>query len=116
MLVEYVHQSGGWSVVALILIAMFGWLLLSILSNIQIEKWCEDESHDNYYLYAYISLAIGASLCAFTRSAILVTAGFRQGRKIHKRIIKSLLYASLNEFHERVPVGRILNRLTKDLR
>jgi ABC-type lipoprotein release transport system permease subunit len=39
---EYVHQSGGWAVVGLILGTMSGWLLLSILSNIQIEKWCED--------------------------------------------------------------------------
>lgn len=96
--------------------AMTGWLALSIFSNIQIERWCEDELHANYYLYAYISMAIGASLCAFGRSAILITAGFRQGRQIHQKIIKSLLYASLNEFHERVPVGRIMNRLTKDLR
>lgn len=29
---------------------------------------------------------------------------------------KSLLYASLSNFFNRVPVGRILNRLTRDLR
>lgn len=31
-------------------------------------------------------------------------------------MIKSLLYASLSKFFNRVPVGRIVNRLTKDLR
>lgn len=31
-------------------------------------------------------------------------------------MIKSLLYASLSNFYNRVPVGRIINRLTKDLR
>ena len=31
-------------------------------------------------------------------------------------MVKSLLYASLNNFYNRVPVGRIINRLTKDLR
>lgn len=31
-------------------------------------------------------------------------------------MIKSLLYASLGNFFNRVPTGRILNRLTKDLR
>lgn len=35
---------------------------------------------------------------------------------MHKKIIKSLLYASLTEFYNRVPIGRIMNRLTKDLR
>ena len=31
-------------------------------------------------------------------------------------MIKRLLYASLNNFFNRVPTGRIINRLTKDLR
>jgi len=31
-------------------------------------------------------------------------------------MIKSLLYASLGKFYNRVPIGRIVNRLTKDLR
>lgn len=31
-------------------------------------------------------------------------------------MIKNLLYASLSKFFNRVPTGRILNRLTKDLR
>jgi hypothetical protein len=35
---------------------------------------------------------------------------------VHKSMIKGLLYASLSNFYNRVPVGRIINRLTKDLR
>jgi len=31
-------------------------------------------------------------------------------------MIKRLLYASLGNFYNRVPTGRIVNRLTKDLR
>jgi ATP-binding cassette subfamily C (CFTR/MRP) protein 1 len=31
-------------------------------------------------------------------------------------MIKNLLYASLGNFYNRVPTGRIVNRLTKDLR
>ncbi len=30
-------------------------------------------------------------------------------------MMRGLLYAPLNEFFERVPVGRILNRFTKDI-
>jgi ABC-type multidrug transport system fused ATPase/permease subunit len=35
---------------------------------------------------------------------------------VHNNIIKGLLYASLTNFFNRVPVGRILNRLGKDLK
>jgi len=40
----------------------------------------------------------------------------RQGYEVHKKMMKALLYASLSEFFNRVPTGRIINRLTKDLR
>ena len=64
----------------------------------------------------YIGLATAASFSSATRAYILVSSGVRQGRIIHKGMIKSLLYASLVKFYNRVPVGRILNRLSKDLR
>ena len=57
-----------------------------------------------------------SSVFAFIRAYVLVISGFKQGEKIHKKITKSLLYASIGDFYGRVPVGRILNRLTKDLR
>jgi hypothetical protein len=38
---EYIHQNGGAVFGLLVLGAMSGWLALSILSNIQMEKWCK---------------------------------------------------------------------------
>jgi ATP-binding cassette, subfamily C (CFTR/MRP), member 1 len=46
----------------------------------------------------------------------IVVAGARQSTIVHKEMIKRLLYASLGNFYNRVPTGRIVNRLTKDLR
>lgn len=50
------------------------------------------------------------------RAYVLVIGGIKCGRTVHKKIIKSLLYASLNRFYNRVPQGRIINRLSKDMR
>ena len=99
-----------------ILLSMTGWLVLSILANIQLKQWCQDEYKTNEYLYIYLLFAIGSSLCAIIRAFISVLGVFKQGYSIHKRIVTSLLCASLNDFYLRVPVGRILNRLSKDLR
>jgi ABC-type multidrug transport system fused ATPase/permease subunit len=63
-----------------------------------------------------MGLAISASLFLGFRAYLLVMSGIKQGRLIHKKMAKSLLYASLTKFYNRVPVGRILNRLSKDLR
>lgn len=46
----------------------------------------------------------------------VVMSALKLGRTIHKKIIKSLLYAGMTQFYNRVPVGRIINRLSKDLR
>lgn len=43
-------------------------------------------------------------------------SGAKQGQAVHRSMIKALLYASLGKFYNRVPIGRIVNRLTKDLR
>jgi hypothetical protein len=50
------------------------------------------------------------------RAYVLIIGGINCGRVIHKKITKSLLYASLNKFYNRVPLGRIINRLSKDMR
>ena len=46
----------------------------------------------------------------------MVISSARQSTTVHRSMIKGLLYASLSNFYNRVPVGRIINRLTKDLR
>jgi ATP-binding cassette subfamily C (CFTR/MRP) protein 1 len=50
------------------------------------------------------------------RAYTLVIGGIKCGTTVHKKITKALLYASLNKFYNRVPLGRIINRLTKDMR
>ncbi len=43
-------------------------------------------------------------------------SGIKQGTFVHKKMIKTLLYTSIPSFYNRVPIGRIINRLTKDLK
>lgn len=52
----------------------------------------------------------------FIRAYVLLIAGNNQSKYVHDKMITSLLYADLNNFFNRVPIGRIVNRLTKDLR
>lgn len=63
-------------------------------------------------------MAFGMSAVIFigVRVFTLVMSGINLGRTIHKKMIKSLLYASILNFYNRVPIGRVLNRLSKDLR
>ena len=64
----------------------------------------------------YLLLSVFAAVFIFFRTYSLVIGGYNFGLVVHKKIIKSLLYASIPKFYNRVPVGRIINRLTKDMR
>lgn len=113
---RYIKQNGGPLFLFSILFCLSVWTVLSTVSNIQIKQWCEDENKTLFHLYLYLGLAVSATLFSGIQSYILVLSGIRQGRTIHKQIIKALLYTSLSKFYNRVPMGRILNRLSKDLR
>ena len=63
-----------------------------------------------------MALAISAIAFIGVRIYTLVMSGIKLGRTVHKKMIKSLLYASITDFYNRVPIGRLLNRLSKDLR
>lgn len=64
----------------------------------------------------YIAFSLLSNVFIFIRAYTLILSGAKQGETVHRNMIKSLLYASLGQFYNRIPIGRIVNRLTKDLR
>ena len=59
---------------------------------------------------------MASSLFVLLRSTFILSGSNKVSKKIYRLIIKSLLYASLSDFYNRITIGRIVNRLTKDLR
>jgi ABC-type multidrug transport system fused ATPase/permease subunit len=114
---EYIQLNGGYVRFALVVVvAMVCWISLTIASLMIMEQWCEDPVANSNYLYLYVGFSVGSGLFIFLRAYKLVMSGAQQGQLVHRRMTKALLYASLGNFFNRVPVGRIINRLTKDLR
>ena len=114
---EYIELNGGiFRFAVLVSLAMFFWIASLTAASIILERWCEDPEADQDYLYIYIALSILSNIFIFFRAYTLVLSGAKQGEKVHKSMMKSLLYASLGNFYNRIPIGRIINRLTKDLR
>lgn len=52
---------------------------------------------------------------AFVRFLMIAYSTPKMSLKIHESMISNLLFSPLNEFFDRVPLGRIFNRLSKDL-
>ena len=66
-------------------------------------------------LYYFIICIFISNVFVFLHSIIAVKSSLKQGKLVHTNMIKGLIYASLTNFFNRIPEGRIVNRITKDL-
>ena len=101
-----------------ILFSMFGWMMFNTLFNIWLSKWTEDPDNadkKSYYLNHYIMLGVFYGIFAFFRAAIMAISTPKMSEIIHDSMMSNLLFSPLNEFFDRVALGRILNRLSKDI-
>ena len=89
----------------------------SALASMETEHWCKDPTQSsNSHLHSFIAFSLLAVLFKVGSLFASVTSSIRVGRVAHRKVIKSLLYAGITQFYNRVPSGRVLNRLSKDLR
>lgn len=116
----YSKYNGGYWFLFLVLFIQTVWMFFNALSNVWITFWTTKEGtpegHDNdYYLNYYIILGVMYGTTAFLRNLLVAYTSPKMSNRIHEAMISNLLFASLNEFFDRVPLGRIFNRLSKDL-
>ena len=88
-----------------------------VSTNLWLAHWTESKDPDNvsFYLTIYCVLSLTFALMAFARIMFLVIRNIINSKKLYYKIMNNLLMAPLTEFYERIPAGRILNRLSKDL-
>ena len=62
-----------------------------------------------------MGLTLISPIFIFANAYFMIVSTSRQSTSVHRDMIKGLLYSSLSDFYNRVPLGRIVNRLTNDL-
>ena len=127
---EYIKLQGGYIIFSLLLILIiiskitdsYRRTFMNTLSKsvIQIEQDKKNNSENkitnlekNYNKYVYISI-LGITL-NFLCEFIINRTTIHSLRKIHEDMVYKLVRAPINLFHDIVPIGQILNRLTKDI-
>ncbi|CAB4373887.1 unnamed protein product [Rhizophagus irregularis] len=76
------------------------------------QEHTEEHSID-YYLNIYILITLISSLFGVARFIILYYGSLKASKKLHKTLLHQVLRAPLR-FFDTTPVGRILNRFSKD--
>jgi ABC-type multidrug transport system fused ATPase/permease subunit len=89
---------------------------MQTLGSIYIEKWSNTNGTEDQDLYRYVGFNIGSTIFVFINVYVLLISSIHQGREVHSSIIKRVLYSSYTNFFNRVPIGRILNRLGRDIK
>ena len=63
----------------------------------------------------YIKISLAGFLTNFISEFIINLTSIRSMRNIHEQMIYKLVKAPINLFHDIVPIGQIINHLTKDI-
>lgn len=67
-----------------------------------------------YYLAIYCSLGVVSAVLILFRDIIFQQLGVLSAKRLHNRMLQRLLSAPLAQFYDVQPIGRIINRISKD--
>mmetsp|Transcript_13169 Transcript_13169/g.18230 ORF Transcript_13169/g.18230 Transcript_13169/m.18230 type:complete len:1650 (+) Transcript_13169:155-5104(+) len=113
----YVTACGGTVVLVILMSLWIGTQALSQATNFWITVWTENMLGDGYsvefYLAIYVAWTIAQSIGEFLSSYYFALKGIDGAQYLHSRMFESLLMAPMR-FYNETPLGRIINRLTKD--
>lgn len=110
---EYFKYCGGVILCISALIAMFMWQGLKIGSDISLKNW-GDSSDTSKFVNYYLFMGLASIVFILIRCLIVLVGGVRGAYRLYEDMIKALVRAPINLFYDITPLGRVLNRLSKD--
>uniref|UniRef100_A0AAG5CWY7 ABC-type glutathione-S-conjugate transporter n=1 Tax=Anopheles atroparvus TaxID=41427 RepID=A0AAG5CWY7_ANOAO len=93
----------------------------SIGSNLWLSRWSTDESAEtdtsvrDMYLGVYGAFGAGQVLATFLSTLFLYIGALEASKTLHKTLLRRVIRAPLTSFFDVTPVGRVLNRFSKDI-
>jgi ATP-binding cassette, subfamily C (CFTR/MRP), member 1 len=109
---------------AMIMVIQVLWMASNSASNLWMAHWSEraeeiasgkSDFGNDFYIGIYAAIAVVYATLAFIRALALAFSYPKMSLLIHESMISNLLFSSLTDFFDRVPLGRIFNRLSKDM-
>ncbi|XP_049538584.1 multidrug resistance-associated protein 1 isoform X8 [Anopheles darlingi] len=93
----------------------------SIGSNLWLSRWSTDKQAENdtglrdMYLGVYGAFGAGQVLATFLCTLFLYIGALGASKALHKTLLVRVMRAPLTSFFDITPVGRVLNRFSKDI-
>ena len=114
---RYAQQAGGVRLVVVLLLLQVLGTAARVGSNFWLAEWSDDTLGlgVDVYMGVYFALSIVFSLTALATSLIFALGTLAASEALHRSLVHSLLRVPMAFMHS-TPLGRVLNRATKDIR
>ncbi|XP_028966466.1 multidrug resistance-associated protein 1 [Galendromus occidentalis] len=108
---------------AITLVAFVLTSVFNIMTSLWLSAWSEDSlkpelrnstSQRDYRLGVYAAWGVGETIAALVASISLNLIALQGGRVLHERMLERILRSPMS-FFDTTPMGRILNRFSKDI-
>ena len=117
---SYIVNTGGYIIFLLVIAFTILGSAMQVYGAQYLLKWSGDKNFDDSkqtwsnFLF-YISVLYTYCCIAGIRFMVLLLLGIRYSRRAHSTMVWRVLHSQVEEFVEKVSMGRLLNRFTKDL-
>ena len=113
----YVRNNGGWCFLIFLVLFLLIWQTLKCSSDIWLAYWNKQISStfSSFHFTIYAVLGLGSTIFIFFRLLLISYGSLGNSRRLHNDMVTHLIRAPINLYHDTVPKGQILNRLSKDM-
>lgn len=115
----FFSYAGGATYLFVIILVNALWKTSEVGSDYYLTYWTGKKdippSDTMYYLLSYAGISLVSTIFVFIRAYLMVTGLIAFNIRMHDELLNKLIRAPVNLFHDTIPRGQILSRLSKDL-
>ncbi|KAI9463347.1 ABC transporter [Lactarius psammicola] len=113
---EYIQSGNGTVLIPVLIVTIVLMQVSIVLSSYWLVWWQERQWRrpQGFYMGIYVTLGVGQALAAFLNGTTVAFIVYSASRRMHDNAITRVMLSPMS-FFETTPVGRIMNRFSKDI-
>ncbi|KAI9463349.1 ABC transporter [Lactarius psammicola] len=113
---QYIQSGNGTVLVPVMLVTLVVMQVSIVLSSYWLVWWQERQWRrpQGFYMGIYAALGVGQALATFLNGIAVAFIAYSASRRMHNNAITRVMLGPMS-FFETTPVGRIMNRFSKDI-
>ena len=119
LFMSFIMYSGGIIFLVQLAVTNIIWQVSQIYREYYLAMWSSQKKitkvENNKKIFFFILMTIPGIIAVYYRQVYMVIGYVKYNIKMHDTLIQKLINAPINLFHDIIPKGNILNRLSKEL-